>query len=182
MKTFLLDICLLISLFILSLSCNNFKEKSEAAAAKAKEKLNDAGQRIKEEKDKLLDRMNPDYNAKTPDTESNKRRFRENLKTEPTPDVKNIYGFADLAGADYKILMSFQCDSSTFRRILDANGFILIKDKTDGGLLFSEDFDWWDKTVIEKLPYAKQGIEGSYWRYIWYNEKKGMVYWQEFSL
>ena len=161
-------------LFILSLtflSCDRVKQKGHNVVKSTKEIA--ANQ---------VDKAFPSYNAGSPDTKHNKKRFEEHLQVKQTPDVSNIYAYGDFIGADYKVLIAFSCDSSTIRNIIQRKGMKPTEAKDDDGLFFSGEFEWWNKDQIEILEPYKVGKEGEWWQYLWYNPKTKQAWYEEFSL
>jgi hypothetical protein len=58
----------------------------------------------------------------------------------------------------------------------------LTTSKDDDGLLFVDEFKWWDKDKIEVLESYKVGKESEYWQYLWYAPKTKQAFYEEFSL
>ena len=94
-------------------SCNRLKKDGQEAILKTKEKIGETKQNINDRKDKLVENLFPVFVKSNPDSESNKKRFKEYLKVELSKDIKNIYTFGDFIGVDYKVLISFNCDPAT---------------------------------------------------------------------
>jgi hypothetical protein len=164
--TYLLLLTLNIGLF----SCDKIKHKGQYFLEKSKSKVATK-----------LDAYFPSYDASMPDTENNKKRFREILKIEVSEDVKNIYAYGDFLGADFKILLAFSCNKTTLKHIIDKNNLQLSNEKS-GGLVFGEEFPWWHKKIIAKINPYKIGEEGKFWRYLWYDVATQIAYYEEFSL
>ncbi len=99
-----------------------------------------------------------------------------------TNDINTIYAYGDFSGADYKILIAFRCEFATICKIVLQKDLKLSGHRRDTGLLFSDQFHWWDKNVIETVqPHTK--IEKSGDRlYLWYDKATGRGYFQQFSL
>src|ERR1700709_759178 len=93
--------------------CNRIKRQGHEAIDKAQEKIIEAKQRIRHKRDLLIDKVFPTYDNGVPDTENNKKRCKEHLQVDLSSDVKNIYAYGDFIGIDYKVLISFTCDSTT---------------------------------------------------------------------
>ena len=136
--------------------------------------------RIKRKGLQAIDKVFPIYNSSTPDTENNKKRFKEHLKVNLTADVQNIYAYGDFLGADYKVLISFHCDTSTISRIVQQRG--MVPEKDDTGLEFSDEFFWWDKKAIQNITPYREGKDGEYFTYLWFDKKTKTAYYEEFSL
>ena len=85
-------------------------------------------------------------------------------------------------GADYKVLISFNCDTVTLNRIVKANAMTISFKENDDGLLFLDEFPWWNKETIVKIKPFKVGKEYEYWKYLWFDKKSKKAYYEEFSL
>ena len=118
----------------------------------------------------------PDYNTRIPDTKGNKDCFVRYLNTKPSDDVKDIYCYADYLGGDHMVLISFYCDSSTVQKIVSEKQMSKANEK-GGGLIFGEEFKWWDKKRIEIIIPFQEGR-----RYIWYDSLSKRAYYLEFSI
>lgn len=177
----LINILTLILLLTAS-SCDGIKRKSDAALAAAIQKAAETKEKINHKKNQLSDKIFPIYDNIKADTESNKRRFKEHLQVDLTPDVKEIYAYGDFMGIDYKVLIAFKCDPATIDRIVKAKKMTSSTDKHDFGLTFAAELPWWDKKMIEQLKPYKAGKEYEYWEYLWYDSINKIAYYQEFSL
>jgi hypothetical protein len=170
-KIFLFLITITITLF----SCNKIKNKGQSLAAQAEQK-------VKDKADNLVDKIIPQFDSYTPDTHFNKERFKEFLQIELTPDIKNIYCFADRIGVDSKFQFSFNCDVATAEKIIQQHKLNLDKNNTDFASGFQHDFDWWNKKEIAKLPlYMWQG-EHAYFKYFWYDKAQQKAYFFDFDM
>ena len=149
---------------------------------KMQEKVIATKQKVVDKKDQLIDKAFAPSGFSKPDSESNKNRFKEYLNVDLTKDIKNIYSYADFFGADYKILVSFSCDTSTISKIIKSKGLTLSNDENDNGLSFGEEFPWWDKKAIENIKPFKEGKELEYWKYLWFDKERKTAYYEEFSL
>lgn len=72
-----------------------------------KEKTKDE---LREQTQKVIDKVYPSFDQDRPDTENNQKRFKDFLKVEITPDVKNIYYFDDAIGIDSDYMFAFNCN------------------------------------------------------------------------
>lgn len=165
----------LLLLLICIYSCDGLLRKGKRTVATARTK-------IAEKKSDLGDKIITRYDAYTPDTRFNKKRFREFFGFEPTADVKGIYCHADEMGIDHDYQFSFTCDTATITKITKT--FKLIKanqpDNFSSGLWHS--FPWWDSTGITVLkPYLKKGTHETY-SYLWYDSNKSKAYYFSFDL
>lgn len=132
-------------------SCNRVKKKGKESLDKAEEKVAQAKEKLMTKKDSLTEKLIPTYDSDIADTEYNKKRFKEHLKIELTKDVKEIYAYGDFLGADYKVLLSFKCSKETLQSVVKVKGMKLSEKGNDEGLLFGEEFKWWNKRAIEKI-------------------------------
>jgi hypothetical protein len=173
---------ILLIVLLTTLSCDRLKRKGDQVINKTKEKAAKTKETIIKKKDELIDKVFPIYNSSKPDTDNNKKRFKEHLKIELTEDINNIYTHGDFLGIDYKVLISFNCDTATVSRIIKAKSMNLSLADHDNGLIFISEFPWWNEKVIEKIKPYKVGKEYEYWQYLWYDRKSKTAYYEEFSL
>ena len=163
-------------------SCERIKKKGGIVVDKAKETVAETKKSIGNKKNQVTDRIFPIYNSDKADTEFNRKRFKEHLQVDLTDDIKDIYAYGDFLGIDYKVLIAFTCDQSTIDRIIEVKKMQLTTSKDDDGLLFLDEFKWWDKDKIEVLEPFKVGKEQEYWQYLWYDPKTKQAFYEEFSL
>ena len=104
------------------------------------------------------------------------------MQVDHTSDVKNIYSYGDFLGVDYKVLISFSCDTPTLNNIIKAKRMTISTKDNDEGLFFLDEFLWWDKLKIAKIKPFKVGKEYEYWQYLWFDRKSKTAYYEEFSL
>jgi hypothetical protein len=167
---------ILFLLFLLtSLSCGRIREKSSRAVSLAKA-------RIITKKDAMVDKVFTRFDAHTPDTKANKKRFQEFFGFEPGADVKNLYCLNETFSMDAGYYFAFTCDDSTRHKIVD---FLALRpDKTNmgfGGGLFSNPTNWWDTAAIGKLlPYTR--VEGNLSWYLWYDRTTDKAYFFTFNI
>ena len=156
-------------------SCDRIKNKGQELADKTEEK-------VKDKSKDLVDKVAPHFDADRPDTKFNKERFTDFLKVELTPDIKNIYCFDDAIGIDADYMFSFNCDTTTARKIIEKLQLKLDKETTDYAFGLQHDFDWWDKKKIEKLDlYSWQG-DHQYFKYFWYDKAEQKAYYFDFDM
>src|SRR5690554_3575712 len=93
-------------------SCDRIKNKGQELADKTEEK-------VKVKSKDLVDKVVPHFDAYKPDTKFNKERFKDFLQVDITPDIKNIYCFDDAIGIDADYMFSFNCDTTTARKIIE---------------------------------------------------------------
>ena len=182
-KTLRLTIYILTIAFLATLSsCDRLKRRGQETVDKTQDKIGETKQKIIDKKDQLVDKFFPTYDNGKPDTDNNKKRFKEHLQVDLTNDVKNIYAFGVFLGADYKVLISFNCDTTTLNKIVKTKAMTISTKDNDEGLLFLDEFSWWDKKIISKIRAFKVGKEYEYWQYLWYDTKSKTAYYEEFSL
>jgi hypothetical protein len=148
---------------------------------KGQEIVNKTEHKVKSKSKDFVDMLFPRFDSYNADTEYNKKRFEEYLDIELTSDIKEIYCFADFIGIDYKVLFSFTCDSTTIQEIINRKNLKLTDENNDKGLLFPDDFKWFDKEIIERLRPFKKGKENKFWQYLWYDKENKKAYYEEFS-
>lgn len=165
----------LIILCFTILSCDRLKNKGQEIANKTEQK-------VKSKSKDLVDKAFPQFDSDKADTKYNKKRFEEYIEVELSPDVKEIYCFGDFIGIDYKVLFSFTCDTTTIRKIINKKKLELTDDNTDNGLIFIDNFTWWNKSKIEKIRAFKNGKENEFLQYLWYDNDSKKAYYEEFSL
>ena len=156
-------------------SCDRIKNKGQELADKTEEK-------VKVKSKDLVDKVVPHFDAYKPDTKFNKERFKDFLQVDLTPDIKNIYCFDDAIGIDADYMFSFNCDSTTARKIIEKHHLKLDKETTDYAFGLQHDFEWWDKKKIEKLDlYSWQG-DNQYFKYFWYDRTEQKAYYFDFDM
>lgn len=156
-------------------SCDRIKNKGQELADKTEEK-------VKDKSKDLVDKVVPHFDAYKPDTKFNKERFIDFLKVDLTPDIKNIYCFDDAIGIDADYMFSFNCDTTTARKIIEKHQLKLDKETADYAFGLQHDFDWWDKKKIVNLDlYSWQG-DHQYFKYFWYDKTEQKAYYFDFDM
>ncbi len=175
-KHFIQQLCYLFLIFscLTFPSCNKIKNKTKELADKTEQKA-------KDKSGDLTDKVIPHFDAYHPDTKFNKERFKEFIKVELTRDIKNIYCFDDPIGIDADFQFSFNCDSSTARRIIEKHELTLDKETTDYAFGLQNDFPWWDKKKIKKLDLYSKKSERNFCQYFWYDTKEKKAYYFDFD-
>ena len=156
-------------------SCNRIKKEVHKVASTTTK-------RIAERKSNLRDKIIAHYDPYHSDTKFNKKRFSEFFKFYPTPDIKNIFCYADEMGIDHSYQFSFTCDSSAINKIV--TNLKLNRGVIDGnnGSGFWQNFPWWDSSKIEKLePFSKKEEHESY-SYLWYDSSNKKAYYFSFDM
>ena len=166
-------------MIIAFVSCDRINKKAEQISDKVKEKTK---AELEKQAQKAVDKIFPSFDHDKPDTENNKKRFKDFLKVEITPDVKNIYCFDDAIGIDADYMFSFECNPSTSETIKKVNSLSLDTVNTDNGFGIQHDFDWWDKERISKLKKYSWTNKDRYFKYYWYDEENGKAYFFDFDI
>lgn len=174
-------------------SCDRVKKKSMKIITTTKEA-------VKNKKEALQDKIMPRFDAGAPDTKFNKKRFFEFFRVYPTPDVKNLYCYADQMGIDASYWLAFECNDSTVKKIIDnlqlkpdkqyafimdMQGKVIDSIPKDGerlsGGLNSQPAFWWDTTFIKHSePYGR--TEDALCWYLWHDTKNNKVYFLTFDM
>jgi hypothetical protein len=122
-----------------------------------------------------------DFDSLNPDTDLNQIHFKNFLKVDITPDVKNIYCFADELGADASYLFSFNCDQQTANKIIKANKLVLdTADREQAVSIQENGLKWWDTNITKTLPFYKWSGD-RYYKYFWYDKNKNRGYFMDFD-
>jgi hypothetical protein len=162
-------------LFLVLLSCGRIKQESREALHDTKEKAGSL-------KDAAVDKVFPRFDDVRPDTDHNRRRFREFFHFAPGPDVHNLYCIADQMGIDSKFAFAFRCNEATRDRII--RELSLKKDGSpdaDGSGLWPER-PWWPGDRIRQLkPWHKKSDQELY-QQLWYDPLTQTAYYFEFDL
>lgn len=163
---------LLTFFFALALvSCDRIRDLTDRTEEKVRNRSED-----------LVDQVFPHFDAYTPDTRCNKERFKDFLKVGLTPDIRNIYCFDDAIGIDADYMFSFNCDTTTARRIIEKHQLKRDRETTDYAFGLQHDFEWWDKKKIERLDlYSWQG-DHQYFKYFWYDKADQKAYYFDFDM
>lgn len=132
--------------------------------------------------DKVAGKFFTNYNHDKVDTKANKKIFADFFGFQVTPDVQNLYAYADELGIDASYYLAFECNDSTIKKIklkLD-----LQADKTEtsfGGGLNSSPTFWWDTAFINRAKSSSKKEKNLYW-YLWYDKPKKKAYFLTFDI
>jgi hypothetical protein len=160
-------------------SCHQARQKGKELVQQTEQKAKD---KITAHSKTAADKIIPQFDAYTPDTKFNKERFAEFIQVPLTPDVTNIYCFADNIGIDADYQFSFQCDTNTVKRIIAKHQLKPDAGNNDFAAGLQSDFKWWDKKKIASLPlYSWQG-EHEYHKYFWYDKTAQQAYFFDFDM
>ncbi len=175
----LIHILSILILTIGMISCDRIRNKSEQVAKKVKEKTESE---LREQIQKVFDKVYPPFDHDKPDTENNKKRFEDFLKVEITPDVKNIFCFDDAIGIDADYMFSFNCNENTSNKIIEVHKLTIDSLNSDNGFGMQHDFKWWNKDRIESLQKHSWTNGNQYFKYYWYDKENGKAYFFDFDM
>ena len=135
--------------------------------------------KINSTKEDISDKIIAKFDAETPDTRFNKKRFQQFFGFKPTPDTHEIYCHSDQLGIDASYYFSFKCSPETVDKIISHLDLKVGADVV-GLSGFNVPYAWWDMDEIEKMePYYKH--KGQLYWYLWYDEIKGQAYFLTFD-
>ena len=163
----------------LFLSCDRIKNKSEQIVEKVKEKTKEE---LKEQTQRVIDKVYPPFDHDKPDTDNNKKRFKDFLKVEVTPDVKNIYCFDDAFGINADYMFAFNCNETTSKKIIEVHHLKIDSLNSDNGFGMQHDFKWWDKENIERLQKYSWTDGNQYFKYYWFDSENQTAYFFDFDM
>lgn len=162
-------------LLLLLGACDRVKNKTKELKDQVEQSVKDG-----------IDMVFPTFDPYEADTEVNKERFRDFLQVELTPDIHNIYCYADQMGIDAKYQFGFYCDSNSVSRIIDKHSLKPIQ--SDTSLVFPDPkglqtaFDWWEIDKVNQLPTLAWTDGGQYFKYFWYDKSVSKAYYMEFDM
>lgn len=166
---------ILVPALLLVCSCNRARQKGNELAGRAQEKL---AQKSKS----LIDKVLPQFDPYTADTQYNKQRFREMLQIGLPADVHHIYGYAEDIGIDATYQLAFNCSPATAEKIITTLQLTRDTLMLQAGAGMQREFDWWSLKKIESLPlYSAKGAH-EYYRYFWYDKQEQKGYYLDFDL
>lgn len=166
-------------------SCDRLKRNEHEAIDRTHEEIGNVKQEIIDKGNHFVAHIFPIYDDNKPSSDNNRNYFKKYLNIELTNDVRNIYSCGDFLGADYKVLIAFICDTVTLEKIVRTKGMSISNQNNDEGLVFSEEFPWWDKKIIAKNKPYKIGRKAGYktdWEYLWYDAQSETAFYEQFSL
>lgn len=175
----LVQVLIMMIMTIGLISCDRIRNKSEKVAEKVKEKSKDE---LRKQTQKVIDKVYPPFDHNKPDTENNKKRFKDFLKVEITPDVKNIYCFDDAIGIDADYMFAFNCNKSTSKKIIDVLNLTVDTLNSDNGFAMQDEFEWWDKDRIKILQKFSWTNGNQYFKYYWFDEENEKAYFFDFDI
>lgn len=160
-------------------SCDRVKNKTEELTDKVKKK---AKKELEYQTQRVVDKVFPPFDQDKPDTDNNKKRFKDFLKVKMTSDVKNIYCFDDAIGIDADYMFAFNCDSATSVKIIEVHELSIDTLNSDNGFGMQHDFEWWDKERIKKLQKYSWTNDDQYFKYYWYDKENNKAYFFDFDM
>ena len=175
----LIQLSLILILILGTISCGRIKNKTEQLANKVKEKTKEE---LRDQTQKAIDKLYPPFDYDKPDTENNKKRFKDFLKVDITQDVKNIYCFDDAIGIDADYMFAFNCNPTTSNKIIEVHKLEIDTLNSDNGFGMQDDFEWWNKKRIEKLQKYSWTDGESYFKYYWYDKEENKAYFFDFDM
>lgn len=138
--------------------------------------------RIHRKGSELADKIIAHFDPYHPDTHFNKKRFEDFFGFAPTPDVKDLYCYADEMGIDHKYQFSFRCDTATKSKIIHHLQLVRQAQPDNYSSGIWHPYPWWDSSGISALaPYKRKGDHETY-HYLWYDTSAGKAYYFEFDL
>lgn len=161
------------------ISCDRIQRRAKQTTERVKDTSKGV---IKRQKDRVVHKIFPPFDHEKPGTESNKKLFKDFLKVEITPDVKDIYCFDDAIGIDADYMFSFRCDSATSNRIIKVNELKIDLINTDNGFYMPHDFRWRNREGIAKLQKYTWTNGDRYFKYYWYDEEVEKAYFFDFDM
>lgn len=156
-------------------SCDRIKNRT----GKVRENVREV---IEEQTRKIIYEIYPPFDHDKPDTENNKQRFRDFIKVEITPDVKNIYCFDDAIGIDSDYMFSFNCSPATSQKIINVHKLTLDTLNSDNGFMMQNDFDWWERERIQDLQKYSWTDGNRFFKFYWYDEEQKKAYYFDFDM
>lgn len=156
-------------------SCERGKSKSKQLRDEVRQK---AANELREQTQKVTEKVFPPFDHDQPDTENNKQRFRDFIGLTITPDIHNIYCYDDAVGIDAFYLFAFNCNEATSQKIIKQLELGIDSSGINGP---QRDFDWWDLETEAAEKYSSIQ-DHAYYRLYWYDKKKSKAYYSEFSI
>lgn len=160
-------------------SCDEIYNKTEEVAKKVKKETEE---QIQKQSQKVKEKLYPTFDHDKPDTENNKKRFKDFIKVKITDDVRNIYCYDDAVGIDSDYMFSFYCSSETSEKIKEKHDLTMDTLNSDDGFGMQDEFDWWDKDRIKELDKYSWTNGDQYYKYYWYDEENGKAYFFDFDI
>ncbi len=155
-------------------SCEKIKTQSH----KTKKRVLD---KVEKQIAHQVEKIYPRFDHNKPDTENNKKRFKDFLNVDITLDVENIYCFDIAIGFNATYIFSFNCNPATSLKIIERNKLTLDTLNINSSQL-QYDFEWWDKEIVAQLPQYSWTDGKSYFKQYWYDEKNEKAYFLDFDL
>lgn len=173
------DIIWTLALLLTIVSCDRIKRKGDRVIDQTKEKI------IEKKKaaiEKVIGKLFTKYNHDKADTKANRKIFADFFGFPVTPDVHNLYAYADELGIDASYYLAFDCNDSTIKKItqklhLQAG---TKESNFEGGLNSSPMLFWWDTAFLNNTkPFLRQE-KSRYW-HLWYDKPNKKAYFLTFD-
>lgn len=111
------------------------------------------------------------YDAKTPDTQANRKGFAHIIGFSPTSDVTEIYFYADEMGFEPLYCLAFQSSPKNVKKIIEK--FNLKKNNNtnwEEPFAVPKDLFWWNAEERKKSEFYSSQVEQTETAYyFWYN-------------
>ncbi len=133
-------------------------------------------------KEQAVDKVFRPFDAGTPDTDHNKKRFEEFFGFAPGNDVDSLYCFGDELGADSKYMFAFRCDAQTAARICDSLQLVIGKEKPELDNLLTVPQSWWRDTLLTPETAVFHLENERVYHYWWYFPKTRWAYYHTFDM
>ncbi|TNE54263.1 MAG: hypothetical protein EP338_08220 [Bacteroidetes bacterium] len=130
-----------------------------------------------------MDKLFPKFDSAQADTENNRKRFKEFIQVDLTPDIHGIYCFDDRMGIDSDFSFAFYCNYETSRKIIEKHH--LKADTSENSRVskgLQHDFPWWNKDSIALLPFYSADSGRKLHRNFWYDSLQQKAYYFEYDL
>lgn len=133
-------------------------------------------------KDKAVDQVFRPFDASTPDTDHNKKRFEEFFGFAPGKDVDSLYCYGDELGADSKYMFAFRCDSSTAAQVFDSLHLQKHHKQPEFDNLLTVPQPWWPDSLLTPETAVFHLGDKRVYHYWWYFPKTRWLYYHTFDM
>lgn len=139
-------------------------------------------QKANELKEQAVDNVFRPFDAGTPDTDHNKKRFTEFFGFTAGSDVDSLYCFGDEMGADSKYMFAFRCDPATAARICDSLDIVTGKEKPELDNLLTVPQPWWPDSLLTPETAVFHLGDKRVYHYWWYFPETRWAYYHTFDM
>lgn len=133
-------------------------------------------------KEKAVDKVFRPFDAGTPDTDHNKKRFEEFFGFAPGKDVDSLYCYGDEMGADSKYMFAFRCDAATAARICDSLHLVTGKEKPELDNLLTVPQPWWPDSLLTPETAVFHLENERVYHYWWYFPETRRMFYHTFDM